>query len=268
MLAEYQKLEVPEYLDGRYFERAMRNLDRFCVSGTPLIIRLSETTIYTNEESFMADFSILAPVMYSRIIIEQMSHGQTISRHSNLLLVDYEKKKVIHFEPDPVYMREKSDVIVEVELIIKSIFKAWEEGTMIVETHIMTANGVKRHSRDISPPNHNIEGGYCVAYVLKYAYFHKLGYNMDSVMSNTSLQDIRKFARATKRIYGTLPSGEIDIEFGSDNTNKVIGGLAGAGLGYALLGPAGGLLGGAGGVWAGSKVGEKKNNRETKTTIK
>lgn len=241
----------------------MKSLDQYCVVDVPLVVRITADSVYSNEIAFMSSLSILSRHMYARVIIEVIEGSMVLSRHSNLLIIDYKNKSVLHFEPGSEYIKNSASteedvknsasIAEDVKKVISGMFEDWDGVGMKVETHTMTLNGSGKRNRTNRLPKIEILGGYCMAYVLKYAYFHKLG----EPNTESSLADIRKFSRAVETIYGPLSKEGADIEFGS-GTNKVIGGLAGAGLGYALLGPAGALLLGAGGVYAGSKVESKK----------
>lgn len=245
MLANYRKIDVPEYLDGRYFEKVMKTFDPWCVSRSPLIIRLIGDLVYTNEEPFLTTFEPLRPIIYTRIIIEKLEDGVVVSRHSNLLILSINNDTAYHYEPDISYISANKQISLEVAAVIERVSEALN--LTIMSRKI--ASTIKERAC-----TKKLVGGYCVAYVLKTAYFFEL----DKREGNDSLEDIRKFSRTVEALYGPLPEGEPDVEFGP-GTNKVVGGLVGAGLGYALLGPAGGLLGGAGGVYAGSKVGDKRD---------
>jgi len=241
MLSEYQDMNVPEYLDARYFNRVMRSVDPFAVVHTPLIVRVHEqSTVFENCDAFLNNFAHTAKVMYARVVVEKVtSSGEITIRHSQLLIIDH--NQVIHFESDhDVY--EDVDFYNTITDIVSRTFPEHE-----IKQKVLVKSGVK----DINESERDyldIPGGMCVAYVLKYAYFHALGQEIEF----GDLEDIRMFARTVQYLYGPLTEGVPEVEFG---TNALIGGLAGAGLGYAVGGTSGALLGGAGGLLLGSYLG-------------
>lgn len=240
MLADYQNklYTVPEYLDGRYFNLVMASLDPYCVAPTPLVVRFTESgKIHTNENVFVTQFPGLAEKVYARVVIEHLAKdGSPKSRHSNLLIVDDYSTR--HFEPSAEYAKKYPGNVNDLRELVAEILSGTLESTVDDQMKLK--------------PEH---GGYCVAYVLKKAYFDKLG----KQAPQDSLEDIRRFSRMVEFVHGGLP-GTPDIEFGTDGQNTAIGGLAGAGLGYALLGPAGALLGGAGGAYLGSRQNQRRRN--------
>jgi len=86
-------------------------------------------------------------------------------------------------------------------------------------------------------------GGYCNAYVLKFALSVFEGAPFDG-------RNIERFAADTVRDYERyLPDGEPEIEYGD---GALVGGLGGALIGGAIAGPGGLLLGGATGATLGA----------------
>lgn len=235
MLAKYQEYQIPEYLDGRYFEKVMKSIDRFAVALEPLVIRIIDDKLYTNQEAFAELFTMIAPTMYARVIVEVVVSGKSVMRHSQLLII--EQDTVIYFEPDYIDNKYYENT----KMIVEEIFPDYNLNEYFLET---------KSSRK------RIIGGYCVAYVLKFAYYHAIG-EFDKVKQETDwdIDDIRKFSKMVEYMYGPPEKGYPDIEFGT--TDTVIGGLGGAGLGYVVGGPAGALIGGAGGAYLGSRLGSK-----------
>jgi len=246
-LLNYKKHDI-EYLDGRYFNIALRDVPN--VIQQPLVIRASPSEI--SIVGGLALFKVQG-IQYMRLIIEflenvqpvqspqiqsqlsprrvqtassvqipqipQMSNmnrssqaqSKVISRHSNLLIIDHIRKRIQRFEPldnnayDP---------------FINSKLMKFLEPLYVGYTY----NELSIH------PQKDDKIGLCVAYVIKYAYFH---YHEGSV-SFEGNYDIYQFGKAVTKLYGVLDDRNKDIEFGY-----------GYGYGYNPYGynPYGGALG-------------------------
>jgi len=243
MLSQYREMNVPEYLDGRYFGKVMKSLDPFAVVHMPLKIRINEQgKVFENTEVFANNFAYTAETMYARIILEKAMNGAVTMRHSQLLIIT--RDKVIHFEPDQT-VYEDVELYDGVIGIISELFSDHE-----IKRKVLSKNGVHGHHKVNGMMR--VPGGFCLAYVLKYAYFHALG----EKVTIGDHEDIHKFSRAVELLYGPLTKGSPDIEFGP-GTGTVVGGLGGAGVGLLVGGPVGALVGGAGGALIGSQVGRR-----------
>lgn len=244
MLSAYQDMSVPEYLDGRYFEKVMKSIDSSCVTPSPLIIRfMGDGTVVSNSEAFTTMYDYLAPHMYARMIIEVFDENNTVTmRHSQLLIIGMDS--FIHFEPDQKF-RQETDMYNTVVQIVTEIFEGYTP-----TLKVLTQEGISSETDSMI----DIPGGYCVAYVLKYAYFHKLGQEVKI----GDVEDIRQFSRTVEYLHGPLCEGLPDVEFGFTNSNDTLsGGLVGGGVGLALGGPAGALIGAGSGAFLGSRLGNR-----------
>lgn len=229
----YEELNIPEYLDGRYFDLVMKSLDKYILAPEPLFIRVVPSgEFYTNKDAFADLFTMTAEKMYVRIILQKDDEdGNPIMRHSQLLIV--EGDTVTHVEPN-IELKDQKHAHRVSQKVVDDLFPDHAVGYKSL---------VQSNGRPIS-------GGYCTAFVLKYAYFDYL----EEEVTDWSLEDIRKFSRAVELIYGPIIGGIPEIEFGHNDTDTVVGGLAGAGLGLAVGGPVGALVGGAGGAYLGSRT--------------
>jgi len=108
MLARYRDIGTPEYLDGRYFEKVMKGVDPHCVTETPLVVRMDEESLYTNEDVFVARLAVLRPIMYARVIIEEL---------------DFDRGEMHHFEPDLSYIRERPHVAADIRRVVRNVSK-------------------------------------------------------------------------------------------------------------------------------------------------
>jgi len=151
------------------------------------------------------------------------------SKHSNLLIIDYENEKIYRYDP----CGRKTKYNDQVNKLIKDYFKNYLDFDLYSFDYPIydVKNSKCKHS------------GYCVAYIIKFAY---------DIINNkgVDLSDIRKFANLVETKFGPLPYAGRDIEYGimgdTKGRNALIGGLGGALIGGAVTGQASGaLLGGA-----------------------
>ena len=218
------------YLDGRYFQKALLNYPGLLPD---MNIRIRETKRQKKELRFNVDMKQnRADPSYPgilRVVIETPN-----SRHSNLLILDYENGIAHRFEPlgkkGPYF--EKINEIIEYYLSHFMDFEVMNINTSPLEE----INGKCARKQQRS--------GFCNAYVLLYAYNFLNGQEFNP-------SHILRFAKKVETEYGTLPKGEEDIEFGlfgnpnpNQGRNVLIGGGLGALSGGLLVGGAGGIIGG------------------------
>lgn len=253
-LENYKSYNLPYYLDGRYFNKVLKNEQYDSFIETPLIIQIKETK--NNIESPIipiTNIEIFEDVLYPsifRLIIEEIKNNQIISRHSNLIIINHLNNHITRFEPIKSYKYN--------DIINNYLFNIFNRKYIIYLD--------KRH-----PQNNN--DNYCNAYVLKYAYFYikrlpiyfEKNKNSEIICSD---DDIQKFTHSVKYLYGPLDyniDGPPDIEFGLNPTQQgvLIGGLGGAALGGIVGGGSGlilgGLLGASTGALIGSSASKNKN---------
>jgi hypothetical protein len=231
-LEGWEKLKNTEscYLDGSYFNKVfarypglLKNplyIDLPMRKGRQeLFIEMEETNINESMPGLL------------RVIIES-DH----TRHSNLLIIDWNNRVVHRFEP----LGEDGPYYHEVNYLIKTYLQQFFDIKLsVIPASIDEINDEKN-------PNCR-KSGYCVAYIIQYAYafFNGLEFRPEN---------IRKFAKRIEERYGPV-LGERDVEFQglSRGEKQAVGGLGGAGIGaLALGGPAGLLIGGAAGLGLGS----------------
>lgn len=213
------------YLDGRYFNMVLDNYPGLI--REPLYIFFKETDkvwenmVHMNRSPVDNNYMSLM-----RVIIED---GET--RHSNLLIIDYKNQRIYRFEPlglDAKYLNETNKII---EKYLGNY----------VDFDLYVFN-----TEELNEKNPNCEkGGFCTAYVIKFAYDFVNNRKYDP-------SDIRKFAKLVQTKYGPLPEKGKDVEFGLltggdvSGRNVVIGGLGGGLIGGLVTRSPGGALVGAG----------------------
>lgn len=280
-LKDYKRYRYPKYLDGRYFNLVLRDYpglveaplifnirgsdDQYVVTDNrkdlswrpspeylTLIRMVIEIDISAASPAVLSADFCLAPnsSLASSTPGERtlppgynfhMGLGTLASRHSNLIVLDHNKKQVIRF--DPLSSPPIPDVNDHINTLLDSFFPEYD---LVVSP--------------ISPQE--LSGDfYCNAYVTKAAYNVSIGADIDiaATPSMESKDDIEHFAEAVVYLYGPL-AGTPDLEFGPGGglLGAVGGGLLGAGVGGALGGPAGAVggafLGGLGGYAVGSSL--------------
>lgn len=252
-LMNYKEHTYPYSLDGRYFNKVLIPEDYPGLIEEPLIISVN----YINKDvesgmdsTIQIDRDNLYPSIL-RMIIEMKDGDTIISRHSNLLIINHKNMTVLRFDPMEHHYQNM------INEYIKSVFPLY--------TFIMDP----RHPQQKDSIDH-----YCVAYVIKYAYFYinnepvefDIHDDSDVICSDN---DIEHFAHAITHIYGSLDSsidGPPDIEHGNMDptaTGVLVGGLGGAAIGGIVGGPGGALVGGLGGAALGGLIGssQSRNNR-------
>nr|QBK89794.1 MAG: hypothetical protein LCPAC101_00770 [Pithovirus LCPAC101] len=248
-LMNYEDHTYPYSLDGRYFNKVLTQEDYPGLITEPLVLSVN----YINKDveadmdaPIQIDNDILYPSIL-RIIIELRDGEEIISRHSNLLIINKKNKTVLRFDPMEHHYQNM------INEYIKSIFPSY------------TFNMDPRHPQQKDSIDH-----YCVAYVIKYAYFYINNSPINFDIHNNSEvicsdNDIEHFAHAITYLYGSLDTsvdGPPDIEHGNMDptaTGILIGGLGGAAIGGIAGGAGGALVGGLGGAALGGLIGSSSN---------
>lgn len=244
-LLNYKETLPIDYLDGRYFHLVLRDIPG--VIQQPLILRVS------HKGASIVSGPRIDPsqgIQYLRLIIEFVenvdapqdqgrvmtrassamqlptvtSQGKVVSRHSNLLIIDNPRKRIQRFEP--------LDDNAADGLINQELMRALNP----------TFAGYDYRELSIHPQKDDLIG-LCVAYVIKFAYFH----HHEGAVSFEGDYDIAQFGKAIVKQYGVVDDRNKDIEFGYHRY----------GYGYSPLGGAAPILGGAllGGIVGGAIAG-------------
>jgi hypothetical protein len=217
------------YLDGRYFNKVFHKYPGLIKE--PLVINITEKGDEARYSVDMkpTDIDNRFPGLL-RVIINTPT-----TRHSNLLLVDYKGEKLFRFDP---MGKDHSPYFNEINKIIEGYMDMYIDFDMFVIDNppYVTKN-----------PECD-KGGFCVAYVVKYAYDYLNQREFDP-------SEILRFSNMVEQKYGPLPEMGKDVEYGPrgpDPRNLLIGGLGGAAVGGLLAGGPGLLVGGLGGMAVGS----------------
>lgn len=218
------------YLDSRYFYKCLLRYPGTIVN--PLNIRIGKK----GHNIFMKDSKINTE--YANLL--RLTIKTPDSRHSNLLILDFQNNKVYRFEPlgrsAPYY--DKVNEMIEDYL---NMFFDFDLEIINIDENV------------IDEKNPSCEkSGFCIAYIILYSYAFLNGKEYNP-------ENIRKFARKIEKTYGSLPEEFTEPEYGfGDNPNQgrntLIGGLGGLAIGGLVGGGTGALVGGLGGGLIGSLV--------------
>lgn len=250
-------VKMPEtsscYLDGRYFNKVLLNYPGLIYN--PLNIIISENRKSNKKKvRFVNDLRVFVDMKAQTVETKFPGLLRVVittskSRHSNLLIIDYENGIVHRFEPlgrSAPYFDKVNEILEE----YLSYFLDIELKVIDIDLDSIL---------DEKNPTCLARGersGFCTAYILLYAYAYLNGKEFNP-------EGIRRFAKKIESNYGTLPMEGKEIEYGiftgspnpDQGRNMLIGGLAGAALGGVVGGGAGGLvLGGLGGAAIGGII--------------
>lgn len=160
------------------------------------------------------EFAIVGELQVLRVILETVSGGKVVSRHSNVVILDYRNRLFTRFEP----MVNPADQQINLAL-----------GTLLKQT--FGGRGITYTESDFHPQSTHNGHNMCVAFTIKFALDYIRGAFGQSDFMEGSIDE---FARALKTVYN-LPKEveDQDVEFGP----RGFGGGFGAGLlGGALVG--------------------------------
>ena len=221
-LDNYQELSNTEscYLDGRYFNLVFANYPGLLPHH--LHIDISQTNVKTptrnenveNVRIFMGENKI--DHQFNGLLRVVIHTPETI--HSNLLILDYNNKKIYRFEPlgrNGPYYEKVTDLIAN---YFSDRFPSFDLEVLDIE-----------FETDDNPKCQ--KSGFCVAYNILYAYAYLQRKDFNPT-------NIRKFAKLIETKYGPLPKEGAQVEYGPR------GGYHGGGGGYHH---GGGYRGGYGG---------------------
>ena len=222
------------FLPGNYFFKSLMRYPGTMIH--PLIIRKNRKGkyyVHMRENKVDTEYPGLL-----RVVIETPK-----TRHSNLLIIDFNNGKVFRFEP----LGKSAENFNEVNSLIEGYLSMFFDFDMeVIDIELDEILDEK------NPKCKN--SGFCAAYVILYAYSYLNGIPFNPY-------DIRRFATKIEKTYGSIPYNEVEVEYGlftggDTNTgrNMLIGGLAGAGIGGLVGGGQGLLLGGLGGAAIGGLI--------------
>lgn len=230
------------YLDGRYFNKVFSNYPGLISEPLHIFISLNKENGTMKYENYMKEVDIdnNYPGLL-RVIINTPE-----SRHSSLVIIDYQNAKLFRFDP----LGRKSPYFDSVNTIIEKYMDMYIDFDMVI------IDAPVSEEKNPTCLEKGERTGFCLAFVIKYAYDWLNGRPYDP-------SEIRRFALAVESKYGPLPEKGKDAEYGlfggSNNPNQgrnvAVGALGGALLGGVLTGGAGGaLVGGLGGGLIGGMI--------------
>ncbi len=188
------------YLDGRYFNMLLKNYPGLI--REPLKISI-ENSRSNEREKVSFDFQA-QPVNKNFYGVLRLLIDTPDEQHCNLLIFDYSTSKIYRFDPFRSKYYEKVNTIIE---------KAFPD---------YKVENIAASVENIENPDCNVSG-FCTAYALLYAYAFLNGkeFNPDN---------IRKFITKVENLYGPLPKGGEEIEYGPRRRGRRRGFIAGAAI--------------------------------------
>ena len=224
------------YLDGRYFNLVFKNYPGLL--SNPLHIDIRSTGIKSANRNDKKDI----PFIHMRdnnieslntetpgILRLVISSPET--RHSNLLILDYNNEKIYRFEP----LGKTAPYYEQVNDLLSSYF------TNFFPFDLEVADLEFDDILDEKNPQCK-KSGFCVAYNILFAYSYLKQTDFDP-------SNIRKFAKLIETKYGPLPEEGAEVEYGPNSYyrgghgRRYGRGYGGYGGGYGLYPP---IIGGFG----------------------
>lgn len=240
------------YLDGRYFNVLFSEYPG--IVKDPIVFRIGTDNLLRQTSGYIrANLQDNYPDVI-RLIIEVESKDGSLSRHSNVFILDPNTRAAFRFEP----------LDMKHEVHFKLVNRALE---VFLEQEPL--KGYALVNIGMHPQKSETEDcpglGMCVAYVIKYVAMYISEYDINF---SHRTNDIKKFAKAVEELYGE----DLIRMYGSDSKEDIEAGapmaatlgVGGALVGGALLGPIGAVGLGALGAAAGSTTGPKKNTVVTR----
>lgn len=200
-LANYKQWLPREYISGSYFNRVFAKEPGLIQK--PLILRVegSSVSVRNSDISFKRDPQI--PVHLLRVIIEVIANGKVGSRHSNVIIIDNQKKDIIRFEP--LSGLEGSAVNEAIVKVLGPVFHNY------------------RYYESVAHPQRlDSSRGLCVAYSIYFAYF----YLLQEPIVFEGEYNMHRFAMAIKHIYGEINDSDVEYGPGGGFGVGLLGGLA------------------------------------------
>ncbi len=185
------------YLDGRYFNLLLKNYPGLIQEPLYITIYNRDTekvNVKFQPQEINKNFYGLL-----RLIIDTPEE-----KHCNLLIFDYSTSKIYRFDPFRSKYYEKVNTIIE---------KAFPD---------YKVENIAAPVENIENPDCNVSG-FCTAYALLYAYAFLNGkeFNPDN---------IRRFITKVENLYGPLPKGGEEIEYGPRRRGRRRGFIAGTAI--------------------------------------
>lgn len=239
-LDDYLKAEQSQncYLDGRYFYKVFLNYPG--TISEPLKIFLSERRdgqIQVAAQMRNVNINPEYPGLL-RVVIQTPA-----SRHSNLLVLDYQEGKAYRFEPHGLNGPAEREINQAIENYLAFFLNLEVEMIEVDLPEVVNDDCIKE----------GLQSGFCNAYIIMmaYAYVNDKPYRFS---------EPRRFAGYIEQQYGSLPQQGAEIEYGlfdgqgfrPNPRNAAIGGAVGLGAGALLGGVGGAAIGGLGGLAVGS----------------
>ena len=182
------------YLDGRYFNLALKNYPGLIEE--PMYVVIKNVKSYNTKLLREKVYLHFQPKTFNRDVygILRLIIDTPNGRHCNLLILDYSGRKIYSFEP----LGKTESYYEKVNDLIEDVFPDFEIEPIdfSIEDQILDEkNPACRTS------------GFCTAYSLLYAYsfINQKDFNPD---------EIRKFVNKVETVYGPLPKGGEEIEYG------------------------------------------------------
>ena len=227
------------YLDGRYFYKVFARYPGILPHPLHLSIRSNDKLYISMKQS---NVNTEYPGLL-RLVIETST-----SRHSNLLILDYNNGIVYRFEP----LGKDSEYFNEINSMVENYLNFFFDMKLeVIDIDLRTVLDEKNESCI----RRGEKSGFCTAYIIMYAYAYLHGQDFDP-------SNVLKFAHKIEETYGSLPKHGEEKEYGlltgDDNQNQLRNVLIGAGSGALIGGVAAGgkgaLAGGLGGALIGAII--------------
>lgn len=252
-LSGYEKGKETQscYLDGRYFNKVFASYPGLLPN--PLHVKISEGAIrFRGQEERKERVEINMKetninTSYPGLLRLVITTPKT--KHTNLLILDYQNGIVHRFEP----LGERGPYFDKVNDLVHSYLSQFfnldlEVLDVDLERFLGNFGNNELNEKNTACERQGLKSGFCNAYVILYAYSWLNGLEFNP-------RNIKKFAHKIEQTYGPLPKEGAEIEYddGPSRESKQIAGTALGGLGgLALAGPVGALAFGGLGLGIGS----------------
>ncbi|SNW62825.1 Hypothetical protein ORPV_921 [Orpheovirus IHUMI-LCC2] len=234
---QYAKYEESPscFLDGRYFNKVLSFYKGLVKDPLKIKIKVKNGGLSVGVHVHNLEKLVTGnEVKVLRVVIKYKQKGKDDDgvkgvKHCNLLIIDPVEKKLWRFDPMPIGGNAGGNKYNE---LVSNAIKSAVSSVIGYEYNEVRLDNVEQ------APEYCKAGGFCNAYVLKYAldYINGKQYNPS---------DIRRFMAWVEKNY-TLPEGSVEDEYSTDGA--LLGGLLGGTTGAVLGGIAGGPVGFLGGA--------------------
>lgn len=243
------------YLDGRYFNAVLSDYEGLCTN--PIIFELDELPTENEPEGKYhismetSKLKLAYPSLIRVILISKTT------RHSMLIIMNHHDKHIYLYDPNSLGQPEVNNfVALHLKRYIRSDYPYEFSQIVFSSPPVMDQPGCKKF-------------GFCNALVLNLAVNLVRGLDF----TEKDIKNVKRFMSYVIMNY-PLPSGDQeDIEFEMSHKNAaiggVIGGVAGAGLGYLLgFGLAGAAIAGVVGLIGGAYLGNRRDQKNKDSPTK